>query len=165
MSIIGNFLRLPPEQLQSILAKPSTILELLYPEDDSKFPSENHLNIEKAWSILHFLFTGTMDGGEGLLANVVLGGSEIPGVEVGYGNALYLTVAEVSQVYAEIVSLTGEELWSKFNLAAATRERIYAFDLDDLESEKDYTIDYFRELQEFYRLAYEDEQAVIKYMN
>lgn len=168
MSMIANYMRISSEQLQSILAEPSTIVNFLYPADPANFPEECHLDIDKSWSTMHFLFTGSTFEGEGVMANVVLGGKQIGNDEdhdVGYGAAHYLTFQEVKEVYTAIDSLSIEDLWSRLDLEAAAKADIYAFDLEDLESEKDYVINYFERLKDFYSLALKHNQAVIKYIN
>lgn len=168
MSMIGNYVRISSQQLQSILAEPSTVVDFLYPADPANFPEECHLDIHKSWSTMHFLLTGTAFEGEGVMANVVLGGKQIGNDEdhdVGYGAAHYLTFEEVKEVYTAINSLSIEDLWSRLDLEAVAKAGIYAFNIEDLEGKKDYVISYFEQLKDFYGLALQHNQAVIKYIN
>jgi Domain of unknown function (DUF1877) len=164
MSVIANYLRLNPQQLQEILITPETIMDVIYPQDRLE-NSENSLDLDKAWSILHFLLTGTAGDVVGVWGNVILGGTVIANIDVGYGPPHYLTTAEVREVYEAICPLSGEELWARLDIESAAQANLYAFHLDDLESEKDYAISYYVQLQDFYRQATVENQAVIKYMN
>ena len=122
MSMIGNLLRISASQLKDLQQDPDDIESLLYPEDDEA-ENERHLDLDKAWHIIHFLLAGAAWGGTPPFASAVCGGTELGEVDVGYGPARYLTPVEVKQVADALSGIAAKELWSRFDAAAALRLR------------------------------------------
>jgi hypothetical protein len=73
------------------------------------------LDIDKSWHLIHFLLTGDVWGGEPPLANVVLGGTELPDTDAGYGPFRYLTHKQVCETSQALSRITPAELWGRFN--------------------------------------------------
>jgi Domain of unknown function (DUF1877) len=165
MSMIGNYIRLPGVDLAHFIADPEAIMDYLYPEDDAKFPNSDHLDIDKAWQIIHFLLTGSAWDGDAPLKNIVLGGTEIGDVDVGYGPARYLIPAEVSEAALALSSIAGDELWGRFDLKALQDNEIYPSGWEGSDMEREYVIDHFQRLKAFLEEAHIDNQAVILYIN
>src|SRR5689334_11060249 len=98
MSMIGNFVRLSEPDLQRLLADPDKVPSFLMDAEEFEGP-KRHLDVDKAWHLIHFLLTGSADEGSGPLANAVIGGQLLGNVDVGgYGPAVYLSAAEVAEV-------------------------------------------------------------------
>jgi hypothetical protein len=83
--------------------------------------------LEKDWHILHYILNGTAEGGTGPLADVVLGGTEIPDQEgiMGYGPARYLTPQQVKAVAQALAAVDFAKLVKAFDPKDAAAKRIY----------------------------------------
>lgn len=164
MSMIGNYLCLPEEQLDAVLQAPSTILELLDSEaDEAEYPDGPHLDIDKAWHAIHFLLTGDPWSGEPPLQNVVMGGAELGDEDVGYGPARYLTPEEVQAAASAIASISGEALWSRFDEQAFAAAEIYPQGWSQVD--KDYLVEHYETLREFFSFAAAEGDAMIVYLS
>lgn len=56
MSLIVNFAEHPSAHLMGLLVDPALVLSFLYSEAGNR--SVAHIDLDKAWHGLHFLFTG-----------------------------------------------------------------------------------------------------------
>jgi len=74
MSMIGNFLQVPPDKLAALIDDPAQVVSFVYPGQGQH---EDCMDVDKAWHGTHYLLTGDAWGGQPPLANVVLGGAEI----------------------------------------------------------------------------------------
>lgn len=111
---------------------------------------ERSLNIERAWHGLHFLFTGTSDGGEEPACYFVHGGEAID--DEGYGRAL--RPAEVQGFASFLASLTPDELRRRYDPARMTTleidpDSIWDDGPDDGESPREWLIDCFNDVKAF----------------
>ena len=165
MSMIGNFIALSPEKLSALISDPSGLAELFYPENEEDTPS-NYLDIEKAWHGIHFLLTGEAWGGDGPLAQAVLGGIEI-GEDMGYGPARYLTPEEVRAVARSLAAISTEQLKKRYSSDALEAAEIYPTGIWEAEGwgAFDYLVQNFEPLVHFYHEAAERGDAVILYLN
>jgi hypothetical protein len=59
-------------------------------------PTEDGLNLEKSWHVLHYLLTGKAEKAPPPVGNAVLGGQDIGG-DRGYGPARFLTPQQSSR--------------------------------------------------------------------
>lgn len=109
-------------------------------------------SLEKDWHMLHYALNGTAEGGNGPLADAILGGSELRSHDgrEDYGPIRYLTPQQVKQTAAELVKVDAKKLLDKLDANEAKSRQIYlAETLDDLESWS-----YFPELFEKFRGFY-----------
>ena len=92
------------------------------PEEPRKICS-----LEKDWHMLHYILNGTTEGGTGPLADVVLGGTEIPDREgvMGYGAVRYLTPEQVKAVSEAMAKVDFVTLAEKFDPEDAATKQIY----------------------------------------
>lgn len=112
---------------------------LLYPQST---------NIDQAWHGIHYLLTGTAEGGVPPLSLSVLGGQKI-GEDIGYGPALYLTPTQVSEVALALSGISIETFAARFDSKKMTEENIHLFPMEDV----DYFIKYFKDLVHEYKDA------------
>ena len=107
------------------------------------------LTLEKAWHCLHFLLTNEAWGGEGWLAFLVVGGTEL-GEDEGYGPARIFAPSEVVEIARELERVDGEDLWAKFDPEELKAADIYPNIWDeDEEGLREEYLDYFEELKAF----------------
>jgi len=163
MSIIGNFLRVSPSKLSELQQQPDGIEALLYPESE-EIGNERHLDLDKAWHIIHFLLAGEAWGGRQPLGNAICGGTELGDVDVGYGPARFLTPAQVREVASALSDVSSTELWSRFDATAASGAQIYPAGSWTKE-DGEYVEDHFEKLKEFYAAAAQNNEAVLLYIN
>jgi len=162
--MIGNYLRLLPEELERLLANPDNVSEVIYPDGGSgDHPANRHLDIDKAWHAIQFLLTGDAWDGEPPLQNAVMGGTEIGEEDIGYGPARSLTPAQVKAVASALASISGEQLWSRFDERAFAEAEIYPQGLT--EEDKDYIVGNYETLQKFFADAAAANDAMLLYLN
>jgi hypothetical protein len=123
MSMIGHFLAVSEEQLDSLIQHPDDIIDTLFPDGGESLP-ERHLDIDKAWHGIHFLLTGSAWDGEAPWSWAVLGGTPF-GPDLGYGPARYLRADQVQDVAHALSGLAREELANRFSPEAMDRAEIY----------------------------------------
>jgi hypothetical protein len=162
MSMTGRYLQLTPAQLETVIVRPELAMDLAYPEDDS---SASALDIDKSWHIIHFLLTGEPWGGEGPLASAVLGGTELPGTDAGYGPFRYLTPPEVREVASALEAVPFADLWSRLKPEETEAAEIYPGKWgEDGEVEGQYVSQNYGALRVFYSSASEAGNAVLLYL-
>jgi hypothetical protein len=102
-------------------------------------------DVDKAWHGIHYLLTGTAWEGEPPLNFLLLGGRELPDIEVGYGPARILTSAETRGAHEAIASVTDEWLRSRFNPADMMSQEIYP-EIWNRDPAEDDTLEYCIEM-------------------
>jgi hypothetical protein len=112
MGMVGCFVAVSSETLRELKQNPEAIEEYLYPNDGEDEPP-NYIYVDKAWHGIHFMLTGSADGGEEPLSLAVLGGEEI-GEDMGYGPARILTPLQVQAVSAALTALGEEGFRNRF---------------------------------------------------
>ena len=165
MSMIANFKKISPSQLEEIKNNPSIIESIIYPETDAGSP-DNEIDIGKSWEGIHFVLTGhKFDEGTAPLRNVIMGGKEI-GEDVGYGPARYMMPEEVRQTWESIRNFSEEDFKKNFNSEKIQKASIYPFyDTKPNEEDLDYLLSNFKKLKEFYQSIVEKEYIMLLYVN
>lgn len=163
MSMIGNYLPLSAEQLAMIVRDPAQAEALAYPADHDLPPDA--LDIDKSWHLIHFLLNGETWGGNGPLSQVVLGGTELPGTEAGYGPFRYLRPEEVRDTSMALAAISSEELWSRFNADRTQAAEIYPQGWTGDEGEREYVQSNFQSLQQLYSKAAASGKAMLLYLS
>jgi len=164
MSMIGNFVAITNEQLQTLVADPDAVGAFLYPENGDDPPGEQ-LDIDKAWHGIHFLLTGDAWDGAAPWSLVVLGGTPI-GEDVGYGPARYLLPAQVREVADALGTLPRNELAARFSPQAMEEAEIYPeIWVRDGDDGLEYLLANYDVLVKFYQQAAEQNCAMLLYIN
>jgi hypothetical protein len=125
-------------------------------------PAERkQFSLEKDWHVLHYVLNGTAEGGEGPLADSILGGKEIPDVEgvMSYGPIRYLTPDRVAAVADALASVNPAELASKLDREDAESKQIYL--AHTLPDGWEYLPDLFRSFSAFYEDAARNGNAML----
>jgi hypothetical protein len=157
MSMIGNFLKLSPEELAELIADPSAVEEFIYPEDESR---DDAIDVDKAWPGIHFLLAGDAGGGDPPLANVLLGGTEV-GDDIGYGPASYLTADEVKAVANALDEIPPEAFATRYDATSLTQHGIYP-EIRDESDAAEYLSGFYKKLRDYYRDAASHGQAMLR---
>jgi hypothetical protein len=123
MSMIGNFLLASDARLRQVLNAP----ELVHDVCDEGYESDKDMfvDVDKAWHCLHFLLTGTADGGDPPLNFILTGGQAVGDEDVGYGPARVLLSAEVAQLAKALESIDRRWLVARFDADMMDRLEIY----------------------------------------
>ena len=125
MSMIGCFRRLPAADLDRLMAKPDLIGDYLYEDESPGFGPFADLHIDKAWHGIHFLLTGSAWEGDPPLDFICQGGAKVGEEDVGYGAARAFCPEEVAAIASAITVVSREELESRFDPNALSREDVY----------------------------------------
>jgi uncharacterized protein DUF1877 len=165
MSMIGNYRRVTPDELKMLIRQPSLIADFLYPPDGSGPPPDRYLDIDKAWDAINFLLTGSSEPGAPPLGNVVLGGTCLGDVDVGYGPARYLTAIEVGEVARALRSVSEADLQGRLDLEKMREAGVYPGVWEDREEELEYLHYHYPPLVEFFIAAAQLGDAMILYIN
>jgi hypothetical protein len=161
MSMTGRYLRVDPGVVARILAEPSSLLDVLYPDPEPADYLARYLDVDKAWHIIHFLLNGDPWEGTGAVGGAVLGGTELSYEDLGYGPARYLTPGEVRQTADALNDISFDQLWAEYDAARAREAELYWTDSPDC---RDYVRENYTALQSFYRTASRHGQAVILWL-
>ena len=101
-------------------------------------PTEDGLNLEKSWHVLHYLLTGKAEEAPPPVGNAILGGQEIGG-DLGYGPARFLTPQQVREVATALKAISKDDLRKRFDLKAMMAAKIYPVrDHSELRLAQDY---------------------------
>jgi hypothetical protein len=164
MSMIGNFLAVSKEQLDSLIAHPGSIPAILYPNGGANLPT-GHLDIDKAWHGIHFLLTGSEWEGESPWSWVILGGTPV-GPDIGYGPARYLSPDQVREVAQALANLPRQELANRYDPVAMEATDIYPqIWVRDGPEGLVYLLSYYDEVVKYYQDAAARKLAVLLYLN
>ncbi|MHC5537219.1 YfbM family protein [Singulisphaera rosea] len=161
MSITGRYLRLEEVTIREILAEPSSLLDVLYPDDESLEVGDLRLDIDKTWNILHYLLHDEPLGRGEIGLDCVLGGIELTPEDGGFGPARYLRRDEVRAIAEVLDRLTFPSLWSRYDPAEGERAELYWSDTPESE---DYVRGHYAALQRFFSTARQEGQAVILWL-
>ena len=117
------------------------------------------VSIDKAWHGLHYLLCGAAEPAPGPLGQSVFGGTEI-GEDQGYGPARYFSPAQVVEIAAALRSPGLErDLHARFDAEAMTQIGIYPGVWET--GDRDWLIEAFRTVRDFYAAASRAKQAVV----
>ena len=163
MSMIGNYLTLSTEELDSLIAEPSKAEDLAYPEDGDL--PVGSLDIDKAWHLIHYLLNGETWGGEGPLANTVLGGTELDGTDAGYGPFRYLVPADVRATAQTLATIQPEELWRRFDATQVAAAEIYPSGWTGDQGEREYILHNYKAIQRLFSEAASSGKALLLYLS
>ena len=134
--------------LEALRKDPDSAEDVFYADDDSG--PEGTFDVDKAWHGLHYLLTGTSDGGEPPIAWAIFGDEEL-GADLGMGGSNFLTPEQVPEVAAVLSDFTDDALRQNFN-----PEQMQAFDIypglwmRDGQVALDYVMHHFKPLVQFY---------------
>jgi hypothetical protein len=153
----------PPEfksQVQRVAAQTTARIEKYsrtkstqVEEQETRQPRKT-FSLEKDWHVVHYALNGTAGGGEGALADAVLGGKEIPDVEgvMGYGPLRYLEPERVQSVAHALAAVDPAQLLSRLDHRDAEAKGIYL--AHTLSNPADWS--YFPKLFEDFRAFYDE---------
>lgn len=126
--------------------------------------SREMLSLDKAWHGVHYLLTGAPEPGPDLRSQAVLGGVELgddPEGFSGYGPARYFRAAEVRRLSEELRRPEVErEAAARFDPAKMSELEIYP-GWSDGDQDREWLMDAFRRLRDFYSAAAGKGRAIV----
>lgn len=165
MSMIGEYLRVRPDELARLRASADSIVDYLYPEDEDDLPPERRLDVDKAWHAIHFLLNGSPWEGELPRFNAVLGGEPIGDDDLGYGPVRFLTADEVRDVADALEDAPVFVLLESFDHEAMNGAEIYPEGWKGDEEEREYLASHYAELVAFFKAAAQAGDAMLLYLS
>lgn len=160
MGMIATFFRVSNSLLDLIKAKPGDIEELVLDSDEVQ---DTALDIDKSWHGIYFLLTGEPDLEEPITSFIgesILGGTEI-GEDFGYGPLRYHEPTEVQNLYRELQKISMNELYSRFDIKKFNENKIYPMNGKWSLQDKEYLVENYEFLLEFYKKATEEQEAIL----
>jgi Domain of unknown function (DUF1877) len=135
-------------------------LQLMKKEAEPQ-PERKRFSLEKNWHVLHYALNGTAEGGEGPLADAVLGGEHIPDEEgvSDFGGLRYLSPRRVVSVARALAEVDPNQLLSKLDRGDAEKKRIYLS--HTLPDGWDYLPELFLDFRAFYEDAARSGNAML----
>jgi len=112
-------------------------------------------DLDKAWHGLHYIFTGTADGGAAPLNFLVSGGVETGKIEIGYGVPRAFTSADTAKIFDALSKWTEHKVREKYDAEDMMSLDIYPsiWDRPGAEGEDpeglEYLVENFDRLKEF----------------
>lgn len=159
MSMIGHYLAIPQDELDTLQDEPERITFLI----DERYADEV-VDLDKAWHGIHFILSDEEFQEEPLLANAIFGVDEIGEEDVGYGPARGTPAAAVRQIAVSLSQVSEEAFREKFDPVALESADVYPQMWEEGDEALEYLVTYFLVLKDFYARAAEENKAVITYL-
>jgi hypothetical protein len=163
MSLIGHVYLLPQDRVQALLASPSTVFETI--DRAYNEPSAGFVDLDKAWHCLHYLLTGSAQGGDPPLNFIINGGTPVGDEDVGHGPARVLQPLETAAVADALARIDEAALLARLDPKKLEKLGVYPGGWDQLNLRSDYELGYylgpFRELKRVTQRAKEERLGMI----
>jgi hypothetical protein len=142
MSLIGHVYLLPKDRIESLLAHPGDVFEVI--DRAYNDPARGFVDLDKAWACLHYLLTGVAQGGEPPLDFLTQGGTPVGSEDLGgAGPARVFRPAETAVIADALGSVTEEKLMARFDVKKLEKLDVYPGKWSDLNVRSDYELGYF----------------------
>ena len=162
MSMTACLMTLPEAELNSLLQNPDTIKNVIEKGEATIF------DLDKSWHGIHFLLTGSAQGGEEPLCYLIEGGHAVGDIDVGSGPARALKPDQVAAFDAALNKITEKEFRTRFNPEKMRQAEIYPSIWDRPAEEDDslqYLVEYLSDLKTFVREAKEHKQGILVWLS
>lgn len=160
MSMLCSLNRLTSEQAQAARADPLAVCDLLYPGDPLPPPqpgliarllgkrappprrrtmawigAAQQYELDRQWQILHFLFTGSIEGGVFPACFLCMDGENV-GEDGGYGPPRLFTASQVRQIADYLAGLGEEEVLRRYQPDQIAAHGVYWLIPDTAEEQR-----------------------------
>ncbi|ALC92656.1 hypothetical protein AM500_04375 [Bacillus sp. FJAT-18017] len=141
-------------------ANPDDIYDIFDNSDDIQ---ELELDIDTSWHGIYFLLTGdtAKDQVPDNIGKAVLGGTEIGDDFSDYGPARYFEPNEVAQLYSELKQIPASQLAERYDIQTLNANNIYPMGKRWSPDDKEFLIEYYDFLVNYYKTAAENNQAML----
>ena len=150
------------DEISQLHSQPESIYEFIEQERTST-------DLDKAWHGIHWLLTGSADGGDEPLCFLLAGGKTVGDVDIGYGPARTLTSEQVAAWDVALSHISREELARRFNPKAMRDADIYpqiwARNIKGEEDTLDYLLQAYGNLRDFVATARKERSGLLVYLS
>ncbi len=160
MGMCGNYIAVSNDELRQIKDGTTGIYDLC---ELSQTDGRDITDIDKAWDMMSFTFTGETFG-MGTSPEYCVVPMLIDQTLERYSdefNAFYLSEKQVQEVSDYLSDVDKETLRAKFNHDELVANEVYGVSEDDAEGDFEYMLEYVFSLKNFYKKVAEKKQAVI----
>ena len=162
MSMISILVFANDDEIRQLLAEPERIEDFISEERTST-------DLDKAWHGIHWLLTGSADGGDEPHCYLLAGGEQVGDVDVGYGPARALTSRQVATWDDALTKISREELGRRFEpkamLDADIYPQIWASSIKGEEDTLDYLLQAYAGLRDFVAAARRERSGLLVYLS
>ena len=162
MSMISILVFASDDEIRQLLAEPERIEDFISEERTST-------DLDKAWHGIHWLLTGSADGGDEPHCYLLAGGEQVGDVDVGYGPARALTSQQVAAWDDALTKISREELGRRFEpkamLDADIYPQIWARSIKGEEDTLDYLLQAYAGLRDFVAAARRERSGLLVYLS
>jgi hypothetical protein len=113
VSMIGRFAYATNDEIRRLLSRPEEVGAFLDQQEEA--PDRRAMDVEKDWHALHWLLTGAEYDGEPPLNFIIMGGTRIGDVDVGYAPPRAFTSAQVNIINWALSRISAAELLDKYD--------------------------------------------------
>ncbi|MFN0130825.1 MAG: YfbM family protein [Verrucomicrobiales bacterium] len=146
------YCRVSPHNAKALLGQPTLIHQYLDPDNPADPPARGGFfsrlfgggaasssdsvaleprtdrdegDADKAWNAIHFLLTGSAEGGSFPLSFILEGGQPVGDEDVGYGPARIFTPIQVAQIDSALTAYTEDGMRSQYDGKAMDTAKVY----------------------------------------
>jgi len=162
MSVVSILVCATDDEIQQLLAEPGRIEGFINEERTSTY-------LDKTWHGIHWLLTGSAEGGSEPLSYLLAGGKPVGDIDVGYGPARALTSQQVATWDDSLAKISRDELGRRFDPKAMLEAQIYpqiwARSIKGEEDTLDYLLQAYAGLRDFVAAAHRERSGLLVYLS
>ena len=163
MSLLGHVYLLTDASILALLAEPSSVVAVI--DRAYNEPGAGFVDLDKAWHCLHYLLTGSAQGGDPPLNFIMNGGTPVGAEDLGHGPARVFSPRQTAEVAEALRHLEPAALMPRFDLNKLDRLQVYPGGWDALNLRSDYELGYsfgpFEELKRVTARAQQEQLGMI----
>ncbi|HVY28686.1 MAG TPA: YfbM family protein [Polyangiaceae bacterium] len=142
MSLLGHVYLLTDARISELLAEPARVFEVI--DGSYNEPGQGFVDLDKAWHCLHFLLTGSAQGGSTPASFLLQGGSPIGEEDLGgFGPARVFRPLEAAAIAEALAPITNEQLLARFDLKKLEKLDVYPGRWSELNLRSEYELGYY----------------------
>ena len=160
MGITATLYNLAEDEFKNLPDDEFEVINILIPSDI--YSNERFCNLDKSWSVIHYLLCGSPEPDGSVLGDAILGGEETK-IEMDYGPAKYRPPSRVAEINNALANVDLEERYDKLVLSSEALKDVYLsaeFAEEGVESIQGF----FDELKGFYAKAASENLAIVSYL-
>jgi hypothetical protein len=123
MGMVLVLRRVDATQIAYLRANPDEAAEFAV-EDEAAVESGDCVDFDKAWHVLHFMFTGSAAENNQALS-LLRTDFEAIGEDIGYGPVQYHTPETAARIHNALSAISDAELWQRYDPAAIAAADLY----------------------------------------
>ncbi|WP_454967080.1 YfbM family protein [Capnocytophaga leadbetteri] len=172
MGMIMNYLRVPKAEFDKYLKEPKAFEEEIYTLFEVEETSERLFDIDKAWSGIMYLLTGSTfvcgyeEDEDDDVSRLFFSGQLFDEQSdfYGFGPAHYITPAQVAALSKRLSAMSEADLRENYNPEEmAANEELYP-SLEWNEDDFSYLKYHFEKLQQFFATAAQNGEAIVSFL-